>query len=592
MKSKNLKKIMLLCFLALAQYPKLNAQPLIAGEIQSKTEYTYGKIEIRMFSEFVMGTTSTYFWWRNGGQECNYQWNELDIETLPLSEKYQSNPIWQRWDGDIGSGGCNWLREEKHADKATVFGRWIVYTLEWCPNYIAWYHDGKLDRKINRNSTTNDPVTYIDKAMRYCFNLWTQGESPGWLGNLDWNALQNNPVYQYVDYFKYYSWNGTSFNPNATKVINFDNDSDITDNFQKSTWVMGQSRGNVQWDTTASGVSKLSDGNGVLWLGLAYRGQMHAPYTSDLPPATSTTVAVNSVALSQSRLSLVRPATSQLIATVSPANATNKTIIWRTSNAAIATVSATGLVRSVATGSATISAITQDGAKVANCVVTVSTTQTPAFNLKIEAESYNFMSGVQNETTSDTGGGLNVGYLEANDWMAYHNINIPTTGSYTISYRIASLSGGGRLQLETNSGATVLDPAFTIPSTGGWQNWQTITRTVTLTAGNYNLGLNVIAGGFNINWFSIAKNPNANRDTNEQEPLTINENDSAKYFTVYPNPTATLFNISIDTDWELVNISGITLLKGKGKLIDVSTVPNGVYLIKTPNGTKRAIISK
>jgi parallel beta-helix repeat protein len=87
----------------------------------------------------------------------------------------------------------------------------------------------------------------------------------------------------------------------------------------------------------------------------------------------TSTIAVTGVTLSPPTLALNVGATGQLIATVAPANATNKTVTWSTSNASFATVSTTGLVTAVAAGSATITVTTQDGGFTATCAVTVST---------------------------------------------------------------------------------------------------------------------------------------------------------------------------------------------------------------------------
>lgn len=120
----------------------------------------------------------------------------------------------------------------------------------------------------------------------------------------------------------------------------------------------------------------------------------------------------------------------------------------------------------------------------------------------IQAENYSNMNGIQTEATSDTGGGSNVGYIDANDWLTYNNVNIPAAGKYTIAYRVASLSGGGSLQFEQAGGGTIYG-SVTIPSTGGWQNWTTIYQTVTLNAGTQSFGIKALAGGWNINWFSV-----------------------------------------------------------------------------------------
>ncbi|MBN1410059.1 MAG: carbohydrate-binding protein, partial [Spirochaetales bacterium] len=57
---------------------------------------------------------------------------------------------------------------------------------------------------------------------------------------------------------------------------------------------------------------------------------------------------------------------------------------------------------------------------------------------KIEAESYSAMSGIQTENTTDSGGGLNVGWIDAGDWMEY-NVTV-TAGTYYVQYRVAAMS--------------------------------------------------------------------------------------------------------------------------------------------------------
>jgi beta-glucanase (GH16 family) len=126
------------------------------------------------------------------------------------------------------------------------------------------------------------------------------------------------------------------------------------------------------------------------------------------------------------------------------------------------------------------------------------------FSTQIQAENYSSMSGVQTEGTTDTGGGLDVGYIDTGDWMAFPAVTIPTTGQYKVEYRVASLGGGGQLSLDENAGTTILG-YLNIPDTGGWQNWTTISQTVTINAGTYNFGIYAQAGNWNLNWFRITK---------------------------------------------------------------------------------------
>jgi beta-glucanase (GH16 family) len=122
----------------------------------------------------------------------------------------------------------------------------------------------------------------------------------------------------------------------------------------------------------------------------------------------------------------------------------------------------------------------------------------------IQAESYCTSSGIQLENTTDAGGGQNVGYIDANDYMIYR-VNVPTAGSYKIQYRVASQNGGGSIRFE-KAGGTPVYGTIAVPATGGWQTWQTITHNVNLSAGQQEVAITAAAGGFNINWFSIAPN--------------------------------------------------------------------------------------
>jgi hypothetical protein len=118
----------------------------------------------------------------------------------------------------------------------------------------------------------------------------------------------------------------------------------------------------------------------------------------------------------------------------------------------------------------------------------------------IQAESYSSMQGVQKENTTDAGGGQNVGYIDAGDWMDYR-VNVAAPGTYQVQYRVASLNGGGSIQLRsgTNTLATT-----TVNATSGWQNWATVTASATLAAGSQTLRIYAGAGGFNLNWIQFS----------------------------------------------------------------------------------------
>ena len=129
----------------------------------------------------------------------------------------------------------------------------------------------------------------------------------------------------------------------------------------------------------------------------------------------------------------------------------------------------------------------------------IVTTSLPS---KLEAEGFTSMSGVQTETTTDAGGGQDVGYIDNGDWMDY-SVNVATAGTYTVDFRIAALSYGAQLQLRKSDG-TVL-ATLSLPQTGGYQNWQTLSASITLAQGPQTLRvISTAAANWNINWINFS----------------------------------------------------------------------------------------
>ena len=83
------------------------------------------------------------------------------------------------------------------------------------------------------------------------------------------------------------------------------------------------------------------------------------------------TIPVTGVTLNKTYLSIIKGASDILYATVWPADATNKTITWSSSNSAVCSVDQSGVITGTGVGTATITVTTQDGGFTANCVVEV-----------------------------------------------------------------------------------------------------------------------------------------------------------------------------------------------------------------------------
>lgn len=118
-------------------------------------------------------------------------------------------------------------------------------------------------------------------------------------------------------------------------------------------------------------------------------------------------------------------------------------------------------------------------------------------------------SGVDIEVCGDAGGGFNVGWTWAGEWMEY-TVNVAASGTYDIGVRVASGNGGGGTFHVAIDGANVTG-ALTVPNTGAWQAYQTVTATgVQLTAGVHVMRLSLDTAGpqngvANFNYISVTQ---------------------------------------------------------------------------------------
>ncbi|MGN1197661.1 MAG: Ig-like domain-containing protein [Acetatifactor sp.] len=119
---------------------------------------------------------------------------------------------------------------------------------------------------------------------------------------------------------------------------------------------------------------------------------------------TGETVDVTGITLDKTSLNMQLEETEQLSATVKPANATNTTVTWSSSDRAVATVSTSGKVTAVGIGTATITASTHNG-KTAKCTVNVYSYSISNEELHFDLSSENFTAtlSISNGVANVTG---------------------------------------------------------------------------------------------------------------------------------------------------------------------------------------------
>jgi hypothetical protein len=228
----------------------------------------------------------------------------------------------------------------------------------------------------------------------------------------------------------------------------------------------------------------------------------------------------------------------------------------------------------------------------ANVVITVNDAPPPpTTSIHIEAETYSAMSGIQTETTTDAGGGLNVKGQDLNDWMDY-SVNVPVAGVYTLNFRVANNSGGSQFELRSNGSALT---RLSVPNSGGLQTWQTISIQVSLSAGQQTFRIVTVKSKnpWNLNWWEIISTGTITTQRfMETETQTTQSNTSLLAF---PNPLTDQFTLSVNNAWqgrmkvEIINQMGViqkqyTLDKrnagAQSFSMAASGLPRGKYIVR------------
>jgi hypothetical protein len=111
------------------------------------------------------------------------------------------------------------------------------------------------------------------------------------------------------------------------------------------------------------------------------------------------------------------------------------------------------------------------------------------------ANSYR-SDGVDLEACSDSGCGYDIGWTAAGQWFNY-TVNVATAATYTVSVRVAAPAAITDAFHIASSSGTNLSGDVAIPASGGYQDWETVTTTVTLPAGVQTLTVDQDAAGWN-----------------------------------------------------------------------------------------------
>lgn len=179
------------------------------------------------------------------------------------------------------------------------------------------------------------------------------------------------------------------------------------------------------------------------------------------------------------------------------------------------------------------------------------------------------------ETTQDTDGSYNVGYILQGEWLEY-SINVLSSGSYDLDVRVASDGAGKTFHIEID-GVDVSGPV-TVPNTGGWQTWATVNvPDINLTEGKHQMRIVFDASYFNLNYVQFS------------DVITGIKNGGITSMELFPNPFSAE-GIQIRKEGEftyrITDLTGVSIVSGKAKDMHIAgadLIP-GVYLLTVENG--------
>ena len=169
-----------------------------------------------------------------------------------------------------------------------------------------------------------------------------------------------------------------------------------------------------------------------------------------------------SVSVSPTSATINEGQTQQLTATVLPANASDKTVSWSSSNTGVATVNQSGLVSAVSAGTATITATTNSGGLTASSAITIQSVTVPVTGVTCTPTSITIQAG---ETAQITENVLPANASNKAVTWGSANSSIATVNSSGLITAVSE--GSTTITVTTNDGGFTANCAVTVEINGG-----------------------------------------------------------------------------------------------------------------------------
>jgi endo-1,3-1,4-beta-glycanase ExoK len=192
-----------------------------SGEFETKTRYGFGAFEARIRSAQGPGVISTFFLWKPDSEKAPaVPWHEIDFEMGQASGDYQTQIM------TPGSSPPLYRREHvvAHGLSARPYQAYYTYRIEWTPDYIAFFVDGK---EVRRETDHNEfsvmfakdasGDTPVGERMELRTGVWPGDPSIfSWSGAFDGSTV---PTAHFVDYVKIWDYTPNQADKFATVLL-------------------------------------------------------------------------------------------------------------------------------------------------------------------------------------------------------------------------------------------------------------------------------------------------------------------------------------------------------------------------------------
>ena len=309
--------------------------------------------------------------------------------------------------------------------------------------------------------------------------------------------------------------------------------------------------------------------------------------------------------------SLPANGTLQMTANVSPWDATNRNVSWRTSDASVAMVNGNGLVTGLNPGTAIITVIAEDGERAATSDVTVTSPVQISYGDSswtlpgtVEAEKFDRGGegmAYHDADTANTGtkfrvseavdiekcsaGGFDVGWIAEGEWLEY-TVDVISADVYNMDASVSGDTSTGAFHVEFDG----VDKTgiLNVPDTGGRQAWQTVSKTgISLNAGQQIMRILMDGPGFSFDKVTFSS---VSVGIDKKNMMSAGRMTAR----IWPNPvTNGMFvewggSVTDETDCVLYNLLGQEVhrfrIKPAGERTEIRlaglNLPNGVYILK------------